>query len=346
MKPEHWNYLRAVSRTFALSIERLPKTVGEPLGLAYLLLRISDYLEDNEMMPPERKVALLLLWDSILAGQAPVEQLVTQLADCAGDPCADAQVALNSQAILADVYALPLTAQNHILLHVRNSTRGMARWVARGPEVCDEADMDDYMHEVAGRVGYLSTELFAWYSGFVRARLNVLMPLARETGLALQTVNVIRGLRKDYERGWIYVPESFCAAVNLRRADLFNPEYQIQALHVVDMLADKGERHLRAALAYVEALPRWLHSVRLACIWPMLFAVRTLALSRQNVNVLMGEVKMTRDEVKDIVRDTTLFGWSNTWLELYYHHLQSAPPRVPETRSTSFLGRLATVVGK
>lgn len=151
------------------------------------------------------------------------------------------------------------------------------------------------------------------------------MPLAREYGLGLQTVNVIRGLRKDYERGWIYVPESFCAAVNLRRADLFNPEYQIQALQVVDLLADKGERHLKAALAYVEALPRWLHTVRLACIWPMLFAVRTLALSRQNVNVLVGEVKMTRDEVKAIVRDATLFGWSNHWLEAYYHHLQDAP---------------------
>jgi hypothetical protein len=59
--------------------------------------------------------------------------------------------------------------------------------------------------------------------------------------------------------------------------------------------------------------------------------VRTLALSRQNVNVLVGEVKMTRDEVKTIVRDTTLFGWSNRWLEGYYHHLRSAPGVPPKT---------------
>jgi farnesyl-diphosphate farnesyltransferase len=160
------------------------------------------------------------------------------------------------------------------------------------------------------------------------------MPLAREFGLALQTVNIIRGLRKDYERGWIYVPESFCAAVNLRRSDLFKPEYQIQALQVVDMMADKAERHLQKALAYVQALPRWLHTLRLACIWPLLFAVRTLALSRHNVDVLVGEVKMTREEVKTIVRDTTLFGWSNTWLESYYRRLKDgqrpvAPPAAP-----------------
>jgi len=77
----------------------------------------------------------------------------------------------------------------------------------------------------------------------------------------------------------------------------------------------------------VLALPPWLHGLRLACIWPMLFAVRTLALSRQNVNVLVGEVKMTREEVKAIVRDTTLFGWSNLWLESYYRHLKVVPKR-------------------
>ena len=326
MTLSHHELLRAASRTFALSIERLPGVVGEAMGLAYLLLRVSDFLEDNDYMPPARKVELLRLWDQVLAGEAAPERLVEQLAEREPGDDPDARVARHAVGILAQVRALPLAVQNQMLVHVRNSTQGMARWVARGPDIPQEVDMDDYMHEVAGRVGYLVTDIFAWYSGFIRARLNQLMPLAREFGLALQTVNVIRGLRRDYERGWIYVPESFCAAVNLRRTDLFKPEYQIQALQVVDLVADKAERHLKAALAYVQALPPWLHTLRLACIWPLLFAVRTLALSRQNVNVLVGEVKMTRDEVKAIVRDTTLFGWSNAWLESYYRHLQAAPP--------------------
>jgi farnesyl-diphosphate farnesyltransferase len=320
--------LRSASRTFALSIERLPGVVGDAMCLAYLLLRVSDFLEDNDYMPAERKVALLKLWDSVLAGDEPAEKLVAELADHEPGDDPDARVAAQADEVLAKVHALPVAVQTQMLVHVRNSTQGMARWVARGPDnICVETDMDDYMHEVAGRVGYLVTDIFAWYSGFVRARLNQLMPLAREFGLALQTVNVIRGLRKDYERGWIFVPESFCAAVNLRRTDLFKPEYQIQALQVVDMVADKAEGHLQKALAYVMALPPWLHTLRLACIWPMLFAVRTLALSRQNVNVLVGEVKMTRDEVKAIVRDTTLFGWSNRWLEGYYKQLKVVRPR-------------------
>ncbi|MBL8057214.1 MAG: squalene/phytoene synthase family protein [Anaerolineales bacterium] len=316
--------LRATSRTFALSIEHLPGHVREALCLAYLILRISDFLEDNDYMPVERKVALLQLWDHILAGQASAAELVAALADRAPAE-ADAQAAHQAPEILAALGRLPPALQTHVLVHCRNTTQGMARWVARGPDIPAEGDMDDYMHEVAGRVGYLVTDIFAWYSGWIRSRRGALMPLAREFGLALQTVNVIRGLRKDYERGWIFVPESFCAAVDLRRADLFNPAYQLQALQVLDMLGDKAERHLHVALAFVKTLPRWLHGLRLACIWPLLFAVRTLALSRHNVNVLIGEVKMTRAEVQTIVRDSTLFGWSNSWLDQYVQHLRIAP---------------------
>ncbi len=326
MPIDHRQLLRDASRTFALSIERLPGIVGETMCLAYLLLRVSDFLEDNDYMSAERKVELLKLWDAVLAGDAAPEALVAQLQDRAPGDDPDARVAHSTVEIMHKVRALPKAVQTQMLIHVRNSTQGMARWVARGPDIPQEIDMDDYMHEVAGRVGYLVTDVFAWYSGFIRARRDILTPLAREFGLALQTVNIIRGLRKDYERGWIFVPDSFCAAVNISRADLFKPEYQLQALQVVDMVSDKAERHLRLALDYVKALPQWLHTLRLACIWPMLFAARTLAISRHNVNVLMGEVKMTRDEVKAIVRDTTLFGWSNRWLENYFVRLQAAPP--------------------
>ncbi len=329
-----YTLLRATSRTFALSIERLPPPVRDAICLGYLLMRISDFLEDNDLMPDARKIELLTLWERIVAGHEAPERLVAELqheAQVGRTPArdhgdfADYEASLAAPEVIAALRRLPGPLQTHVAAHVRQTALGMARWVSRGPKVYDEVDLDDYMFEVAGRVGYLVTDVFAWYSRFVRDRLPRLMPLAREFGLALQTVNVIRGLRKDYERGWIYVPESFCAAVNLRRTDLFDPTYEREALLVLDMLADKAERHLQSALTYVQTLPRWLHGLRLACMWPLLFAVRTLAISRSNVGVLMGEVKMTREEVKAIVRDTTLFGWSNRWLSRYVRHLQESP---------------------
>ena len=51
--------LRITSRTFALGIERLPRILCDATTIAYLLLRVSDYLEDNEEMEAGEKVYLL-----------------------------------------------------------------------------------------------------------------------------------------------------------------------------------------------------------------------------------------------------------------------------------------------
>ena len=314
------NLLRTASRTFAIGIEQLPAVLCDAGTVAYLLLRVSDYLEDNEDMPPQEKVILLKLWAEILNGNAKSLELTRSIQN-ADTSNPDAVVAQHAEDILARLASLPEEAREIITQHVIHSTLGMARWVERGPQVDDEADLDDYMFEVAGRVGYLLTHLFAWYSAAIRNKKDLLLPLAREFGLALQTVNVIRGLRKDYERGWVYVPKKFLTAVNLTAQELFQPENRAEALKVLDMLADKAERHLHAALTCVKSLPRWEHRIRLACIFPLMFAIRTLAISRRNAQVFESEAKMTRAEVKRIVMQATLWGWSNSWLDSYYHKL-------------------------
>lgn len=316
--------LRISSRTFAPGIERLPGTLRWAVTVAYLLLRVSDYLEDNVEMPGRQKVDLLCLWDRVLAGEAALSQWAGQVS-FPEKMTPDALVAQDVARVMDALQRLPEELHAPIVKHVRDSTQGMARWVARGPLVSTEADLDDYMHEVAGRVGYLVTELFAWYSRAIRRRLGQLMPLARECGLALQTVNVVRGLRDDYERGWIFVPESFCARANIAREALFDPAYQHQAMQVVDMLAGKAERHLQAAMTYFKMLPPWQHAIRLSCLFPLLLAERTLAVNRRNLSVLESKAKIGRDEVIRILRNGTMWGWSNWWVDRYARRLAIAP---------------------
>ena len=318
--------LRSASRTFAIGIEQLPGVLCDAGTVAYLLLRVSDYLEDNEDMDSEKKVNLRNVWVEILQGNAGSEELTQNLQHVdTSNP--DAVVAQHAGDILARLATLPNELQEIITDHVIHSTLGMARWVERGPEVNDEEDLDDYMFEVAGRVGYLLTHLFAWYSSTIRNRKDRLLPLAREFGLALQTVNVIRGLRKDYERGWVFVPKKYLAQVHLTEHELFQPENRAAAIQVLDMLADKAERHLHAALTCVKTLPPWQHRIRLACIFPLMFAIRTLAISRRNAHVFEDEAKISRDEVKQIVVDSKLWGWSNAWLDNYFQKLNVVPEK-------------------
>jgi len=86
---------------------------------------------------------------------------------------------------------------------------------------------------------------------------------------------------------------------------------------ILDRLVDKAERHLEAARIYLAHLPRRRHGVRLFCLLPYLFAVRTLAISRANPKVFHEETKIGRSDVTAIVRDARLFGWSNGWIRWY-----------------------------
>lgn len=330
--------VRDVSRTFALSIEVLPHPLRESIGIAYLLLRISDGIEDNPDMSAERKVELLNQWAGILAGNKSPSALIAGTTDLdMSDP--ENEIIQQTGLVLDWLHALPPAEQEPIVQHVYDTTVGMARWQMHGPYVADEADLDDYMHEVAGRVGYLITDLFALYSPAIAEKRDFLMPLSRECGLALQTVNVIRGMRKDYERGWVFAPRTFMQHAGLSRDDLFAPECRMQALEVVTMLADKADRHLEHGLDYVQAFPRREYGIRLAIMWPFFFAVRTLGLSRSNPAVLGSEAKMTRGEVQRIVAETRVLGWSNDWLDHMYRRLSAVPSDSPVQAGNAALAR-------
>jgi farnesyl-diphosphate farnesyltransferase len=326
--PAMYDMLARVSRTFALSNRCLPRRFRRAMTLAYLLLRVSDFLEDNHVLRPRQKRDLLRLWDLILAGVARKRQLLRELRNVPiEDDDAEGEVATRFPEIMKRLNRLPGPQHRVVVDRVRETTRGMALWQERGnlgapgSVFACEADLDDYMHYVAGIVGYMITEVFSEVSALIAGRRHRLMPLGREYGLGLQTVNVIRGLRKDFQRGWVFVPRSFCEAEGLSPEELFDPEQLPRSIRVVHLLIAKAERHLLAGLSFVMKLPRSMHRVRLATMWPLLFAVRTLAISRNNPQVLLGEAKISRREVKAIIRHTTALGWSNAWLNHYYHAL-------------------------
>ena len=318
---DHYNMLRRVSRTFALSIELLPFVLRESMTLSYLLLRVADCLEDHAEIPEDHKPDLLKLWAGVLDGSESTERLTKEVAYLNPEDDPEVQAVYQAAHYLDLLNKLPVDLQQIVLHRVQQTTLGMARWQEHGPFVEDEKAMDDYMHQVAGLVGYLLTEIFAWYSPRIQDRMDQLMPLSREYGLALQTVNIIRGMRKDYERGWVFVPQTFYEQYGLTRDSLFAPENLDKAISVVNLLADKASKHLFNGMTYIVAFPRHQHRIRLACMWPLFFAIKTLAISKNNVNVILEEAKLSRPQVKKIMRETSMFGWSNHWLLRYYRNL-------------------------
>ncbi len=316
--------LRTTSRTFSLGIELLRPPLRDQVRVAYLVLRVSDYLEDNRIMREGQKARLLRLWHAVLHHRADLPEFVAGLErEARWDPVPDAAAARRAGEILEGLAGLNGAARAVISDHAGQATLGMARWVERGPRFDDEVDLDDYMHEVAGRVGHLLTDLFALRSRRIRQRRGGLMVLGREFGLALQTVNVIRGLSTDRDRGWIFVPRSYLPD-GMEPRSLFVPEGRKAAMDALAALIAKAEGHFKAAGAYVTRLPRSQARIRLFCLLPLFFGTKTLAASRQNPDVLEGEVKITRRDVKAITRRASAFGVSNGWVRWYARRLAGA----------------------
>ena len=308
------------SRTFGVGIDLLPEPLRGEITLAYLLLRVSDHLEDSKVLADETKISLLGDWHRALAEPAERATVVERVGQTREDT-PDALVARHVETVLVGLDRMRPRAREIVVRRVRESTKGMARWTRRGSVFDTEADLDDYMHEVAGRVGLLLTELFALrLSGVARSRERM-MKLGREFGLALQTVNVIRGLHEDPRRGWVYVPRSFVPDDLQSPVAIFDPSNVTAAMTVLDRLAAKADNHLAAARSYVRLIPRRHHRVRLFCLLPLFFAIRTLAVSRNNPDVLRTEVKMTRNEVHAITRYARVMGVSNHWIGWYCRNL-------------------------
>jgi phytoene/squalene synthetase len=290
------------------------------MTIAYLLFRVSDYLEDNAVTDVGEKVRLLNLWDAVLAGQ---EEDAVLLQEAAGleDDDPEGEVLARVGEITEALDHLDEPQQRVMRRRVRQTTQGMARRLILGPVVHTEEELDSYMHSVAGLVGYLITDVFSIIDRHFAARRSRLLALAHEYGLGLQTVNVIRGLRKDASRGRFYLPLGYLRDLGLSPEQLFAPQHLEHSLTAVRRLAEKAEDHLRSGLGYVLQIPRSLHRVRLATMWPLLFAARTLAVSRDNRDVLFSEAKISREDVRSIVRRSSAMGWSNRWIARYHERL-------------------------
>jgi farnesyl-diphosphate farnesyltransferase len=323
---EFHELLLATSRTFAIGIDALPNPLRDGVTLAYLVLRVSDYFEDSPSLPQDRKHAALDLWADLIEGSESgrtgerLRELRTAVLD-ADEGMPDRLAALKASTIVEGLLRLPPAFLDPVRKHTAATTRGMARWVLKGADFPDEAALDDYMFEVAGRVGLLLTDLFAAHSSAVRERRTQLMEWAVSFGLGLQTVNVIRGLHEDPDRGWNYVPRHVLApgptdgSVQDARAaiDLHALGGEAQ-LRVLDFLVAKAGSHIGDALAYCRAIPRSERGIRVFCIIPALLALRTAEASRQNPRTFVEPVKVSRFDVRRLVLSARLLYFSDRWI--------------------------------
>jgi len=193
--------LQATSRTFLIPISSLPPQLQEAVASAYLCMRAIDEIEDHPHIENALKAKLL-------------RQISLNLqAGSQHSRAADFALGLDTYEGVLDEVTLrvgewSLLAPKVIAPRVWDATAAMADRMAYWAEcnwlVREPADLDRYTFSVAGAVGLLLSDLWAWYDDTRTDRVEAI-----GFGRGLQAVNILRNRDEDLTRGVDFLPDGW-----------------------------------------------------------------------------------------------------------------------------------------
>jgi farnesyl-diphosphate farnesyltransferase len=231
-------HLQRTSRTFALAIPLLPEPTRRKVGLAYLLFRVADTLEDGELWSHAARAVAL---DEFLAALAEPSLAQALAARWAASPPIEHEgyVALLGAfaELLRDIVELDAPSRDVILHHGARTAEGMKETLLRGRKqdrlvLTSLSELQQYCYVVAGIVGELLTDLFLIDAPALESVRNVLQEHQVAFGEGLQLVNVLKDQNTDATAGRLFLPESVQSSdvFALARQDLERAQLYVDAL--------------------------------------------------------------------------------------------------------------------
>jgi farnesyl-diphosphate farnesyltransferase len=212
--------LKKTSRTFYIPISGLPPQLLEAVASAYLCMRAIDEIEDHPDLDNPTKAKILRNVSLSLQGlleTATVEDVNPEFSPYEGI-LDEVSLRLNEWAILA-----PMSIAPRIWDATAAMADRMAYWAENNWKIVTKTDLDRYTFSVAGAVGLLLSDLWAWYDGTQTNR-----GYAIGFGRGLQAVNIVRNSSEDLTRGVSFYPVGWTpenmhgyARLNLKLADLY-----------------------------------------------------------------------------------------------------------------------------
>lgn len=319
--------LAAVSRSFYLTVRVLPANIRRPIGLAYLLARATDTIADTRVVPADRRLEALDQLRRRISGADVTLTGLEELADGQSLPEEHALLVRIEEAV-GLLTGLAVDDQSRIRQVLEVITSGQELDLQRFGGASEaslvalqtEAELDDYTYRVAGCVGEFWTRTCR-ASLFPKATIDdeLLLERAIRFGKGLQLVNILRDLPKDLSLGRCYLPAETLKLSGLTPEDLQDSSTMPRFLPLYGGCLDRAAAHLAAGWSYTNMLPRRQARVRLACAWPILIGLRTLARLRlANVLDPAKRVKINRREVKSLMlRSVFCYPWQSAWQRLF-----------------------------
>lgn len=323
--------LPKVSRTFAPTIKMLPDGLRLQVTVAYLLCRIADTVEDSPELSLQDKKKMLRDYASIFRTQGDKGLLAfEQQIPLLPKKTADDQLVYDFRRVLRVYHSFNPLTRGHIAKWVVEMSMGMDKYAQaehkrRFVFLKSMKELDEYTYYVAGTVGYLLTELFSYYSHKITPNIRGRMEsLAGSFGKGLQMVNIIRDMTVDLRRGQSYIPNELLVKYRLTRENIFDQKNADRAEKLFNELIGNAVHHLDKALDYILLIPREETRIRLFCMLPLFWAMRTLQKIQQNTLALLGheKVKVTRSVLRKEYFLALINMRSNSLMRRHYLNLR------------------------
>jgi len=315
-----WELLPKVSRSFALCIKILPEPLNDQMMLSYMVFRVIDTIEDSHASLRTKK-ALFKKVLSLLSkknaddkfAKAVSQALLTKL-----DYTYEKELLEQLPALNRHLFSQPIAARKAIVHRGRIMANGMYEFQKKPIETF--ADQDRYSYYVAGVVGHLFNDLF-YINGVISLRLRrQLSRHAKQFGLALQKVNILRDIADDIAANRYYWPKKLLAKYGLKYSNICSAENREKALSVLREQIVDARKYINAAMQYILKLPKEALRVRMFCLIPLFMAIESFVKCMDNSEVFdVGKkVKISRERVGDIVAKSGLWGANNKRLVKWF----------------------------
>ena len=201
MQTDILRVLKGTSRTFAIPIMRLPEKLGGTISVAYLCMRALDEIEDDVSLDNQTKVTLLRNISASLQAH-PFSGINSSFKDLETlfNPYKSElpEVTLRLGEWLSES---PRDIAPRILDASSSIAERMAYWAERKWLIQNEADLNAYTFSVAGAVGLLLCDIWAWFDGTQLDRVSAVC-----FGRGLQSVNILRNREEDMQRKVDFFP--------------------------------------------------------------------------------------------------------------------------------------------
>jgi farnesyl-diphosphate farnesyltransferase len=304
--------LKSVSRSFYLTLRILPPAMRDPIGLAYLLARAADTIADTSLVSPTRRLDLLLSLRAQVNGQADDVALARIADEVAGQQAQpDERALLESlgaalailreldaadRAAVRDIVTLLTTGMEFDLRTFPDETSGRIAALQRIDE------LDRYTYLVAGCVGEFWTKMtYAHMPGTLKTAPDAMLARGVRFGKALQMTNVLRDCARDLRIGRCYLPADMLARHELAPRDLLAADASVRARPVLVHLLRTTLSLYQDALDYTLAIPASAIRLRLACLWPIMIGLETLALLARN-DAWLDPARISKVRRNDVYR--------------------------------------------